>query len=227
MMPHEGQRVATAGAPLDNCRAAMIMVHGRGAAPENILELAPHFGRRDVAYIAPAASGGTWYPKGFMSPIADNEPGISSGIAVIDALVHDLLAHGLPSERLIVLGFSQGGCLASTYAVRHPRRFGGVIVYSGGLIGPPGTMWLTDPAGPTERHAGHGDPSALHATPVFLGCSDVDGHIPRTRVDESAGVFRALGADVTERIYPGMGHLVNEDEIAFTRDLLAKVVASH
>lgn len=198
-----------AGAPLERARAAMIMVHGRGAGPANILDLVPHLGHPGVAYLAPSASGSTWYPKSFMAPIEDNEPGISSGISVIHALIDEIGAAGIGAERTVLLGFSQGACLTSTAAQRRPARYGGLIVFSGGLIGPPGSAW---------REAGD-----FASTPVFFGCSDVDSHVPASRVRESAAVFERMGARVTTRIYPGMGHLVNEDELAFARDVLAEL----
>lgn len=207
--PHGGQPVVRAGVDLDRARAAVIMVHGRGAGPANILDLVPAIGHPDLAYLAPAASGGTWYPKSFMAPIAENEPGISSGVAVIHDLVGAITAAGIPTSRIVILGFSQGACLASTAAQRRPDAYGGVIAFSGGLIGPPGTVWS--------------EAGSFASTPVFLGCSDVDAHVPEARVRESAAVFQRMGASVTTRIYPGMGHLVNEEEAAFARDLLSRV----
>ena len=200
MRPHAGQRVVRTGAPLETARAAMIMVHGRNAAPENILELAPVLDRPEFAYLAPAAANGTWYPFSFMAPRDKNEPGISSGLFVIESLVSDLLAHGFDPQSIILLGFSQGACLASEFSIRHPRRYGGVMALSGGLIGPPATTWDDVTA-------------SLDGMPVFLGCSDVDSHIPAERVLESEAVFRRLGASVTRRLYPGMGHTVIPDEI--------------
>lgn len=205
--PHAGQPVLTRGLPLGEGHAVVIMVHGRGAGPENIIDLARAFDRPDVTYLAPGASGGTWYPSGFMSPIAQNEPGISSGISVIHSLIDDVVARGIPTERIVLLGFSQGACLASTSAQRRPAKYGGVIAYSGGLIGPPGTAWNED--------------GAFLDTPAFFGCSDRDAHIPEERVRTSAAVYERMGATVTTRIYPGMGHLVNGDEIEFAGDLLA------
>ena len=204
--PHAGQPVLTRGRPLGQGRAAMIMVHGRGAGPENILELAAPLFHPDFSYLAPAAEGGTWYPFSFMADTEKNEPGITSGLAAIDRLVDEVVGKGVPRSRIVLLGFSQGACLVSSYAVRHAARFGGVIVYSGGLIGPPGTAWSF--------------PGNFEGTPVFLGCSDVDAHVPAARVRESTEVFRRMGAEVTERIYPGMGHLVNQEELEFTRQLL-------
>jgi len=199
------------GVPLSEARAAVIMVHGRGAGPANILDLETHIGHAGVAYLAPAASGGTWYPKSFMAPTAENEPGISSGISVVHALIDEVVAAGVPVSRLMLLGFSQGACLASTAAHRRPDRYGGVVVFSGGLIGPPETAWP--------------EAGSFDATPVFFGCSDVDAHVPETRVRESAAVYERMGAAVTTRIYPGMGHLVNDDEAAFARDLLAHLAS--
>jgi predicted esterase len=124
-------------------------------------------------------------------------------------VVEQVVGKGIPTSRIMLLGFSQGACLASTYAVRHAARYGGVIGYSGGLIGPPGTAWEFD--------------GKFEGAPVFLGCSDVDAHVPAGRVRESAAVFRSMGAEVTERIYPGMGHLVNEDELKFTRELMTRL----
>jgi phospholipase/carboxylesterase len=204
--PHAGEPLASAGVPLGESSGVVIMVHGRNAGPSNILDLAPRLGRLDLTYLAPAAAGRTWYPLSFMAEKEKNEPGLSSGLWVLGKLVEDVVAQGVSLDRIILLGFSQGACLTAEFAVEHAARYGGVILYSGGLIGPPGTTWEY--------------PGAFEGTPVFLGCSDVDAHVPKTRVDESAAVFTRMGAAVTERIYPGMGHLVNDDEIAFTRGVL-------
>ena len=208
--PHQGGPVLTAGAPLDQAQAAMILIHGRGATAESILDLAGAVDRPGFAYLAPQAAGNTWYPNSFLAPIAGNEPGLSSGLAVIDSLLAHLAAAGMPAERTILLGFSQGACLMLEYLARHARRYGGVAGLSGGLIGPDGTP---------RDYAG-----SLAGTPVFLGCSDVDFHIPKERVAESAAVLRRLGGDVTVRLYPNMGHTVNADELAAVRVLMAGVI---
>lgn len=191
----------------------MILVHGRNAAPVNILSLLPRIDRPQFACLAPAAAGGAWYPNSFISPREQNEPGISSALFVLESLVTDLLARGLPSHKIVLLGFSQGACLSAEFAVRHPRMYGGVMVLSGGLIGAPGTTW-NDVTG------------SFDGTPVFLGCSDVDSHIPAGRVLESEAVFRRMGATVTRQLYPGMGHLVSDDEITVVQGVLDQVLAA-
>ncbi len=209
--PHQGQRVVTAGAPLGQAKGAVVMVHGRGASPESILTLAPPLDRPELAYLAPGAVGGAWYPNGFMSPIPSNEPGITSGMQAIADVLAQVQAAGIPPERTVLLGFSQGACLSLEYVARNARRYGGVATLSGGLIGPEGTP---------RDYAG-----SLDGTPVFLGCSDVDFHIPAARVEQSAQVIAQLGGDVTLRLYPGMGHTVNDDEIAHVQAILDGVLA--
>ena len=209
--PHQGERVAAAGAPLAEARGAVVMVHGRGASPESILALAQALDRPGIAYLAPAARGGTWYPNSFLAPIPSNEPGITSGMHAVADVLARVEGAGIPPERTVLLGFSQGACLALEFAARHARRYGGVAALSGGLIGPDGTPRDYD--------------GSMNGTPVFLGCSDVDHHIPKERVEESARVMRGLGATVTMRLYPGMGHLVNEDEIAHVQAILDGVLA--
>lgn len=210
MKPHGGQPVVTAGTPFEASRAAMIMVHGRNAGPQNILDLVPHFERPGLAFVAPAAANSTWYPYSFMAQREQNEPGLTSGLGVLAGLVDTLMARGIAKEHIVLLGFSQGACLTAEFAARNAGRFGGVIVLSGGLIGPPGTAW---------EYGGD-----LAGTPVFLGCSDVDAHVPKDRVEESAAVFARMGAEVTKRIYSGMGHLVNRDELSFVRSVLDGVL---
>jgi len=184
----------------------MIMVHGRGASAEDMLGLAAELRTADVAFLAPQAAGRTWYPSSFLAPIEDNEPWLTSALAVIARLVDSLAGKQIPPDRIALIGFSQGACLALEFSARHPRRYAAVAGLSGGLIGPPGTP---------RDYAG-----SLAGAPVFLGCSDIDAHIPLARVRESSEVFRRMGAAVDERIYPGMGHTVNADEIAAVRALL-------
>ncbi len=207
--PHRGQRVLAYGTPLEEAAAGMVLVHGRGASPEDIIGVAHALDRPDFAYLAPQAAGSTWYPYSFLFPLADNEPWLSSALAVVGRLLDQLEAGGIPPERQFLLGFSQGACLATEFAARNARRYGGVIGLSGGLIGPEGTP--------------RAYPGSLEGTPVFLGCSDVDPHIPKARVLETAQALEALGGEVTTRLYPGMGHLVNPDEIAFIQELMRQV----
>ena len=209
--PHRDQPLAHAGRPLADARGAVIMVHGRNAGPENILSLVPVLDRPDFAYLAPAAANRTWYPYSFMAERERNEPGLSSGLSVIERLVNDTVTRGIPKTRIVLLGFSQGACLTAEFAASHADRYGGIIIFSGGLIGAPGTTWPY--------------PGDFAGAPVFLGCSDIDSHIPRDRVAESRDVFSRMGASVTERIYPGMGHLVNDDEIEFARGVLDALAA--
>ena len=207
--PHLGDRVLAAGRPLGEATAAMILVHGRGATAEDILGLARELDRPDLAYVAPQATGFTWYPYSFMAPMERNEPGLSSGLALIGHLVARLEGEGISPERTVLLGFSQGACLTLEYAARNARRYGGLVALSGGLIGPPGTP---------RDYSGTFD-----GTPVFLGCSDRDPHIPLDRVQESTRVLSGMGAEATERIYPNMGHTVSEDELARVRALLSQL----
>jgi predicted esterase len=187
----------------------MIMIHGRGASASSILTLAAELRHPEFAYLAPDASGNTWYPYSFLSPLEMNEPGITSGLQAIADLLATVEAAGIPAERTILLGFSQGACLALEFVARNARRYGGVAGLSGGVIGPDGTP--RDYAGSLDR------------TPVFLGCSDIDAHIPKERVELTADVMRALDGDVTMKLYPGMGHTVNEDEIERVRGIMDRV----
>lgn len=204
--PHQGGAIVTGGAPLASARGALILTHGRGATAESILTLAPLLGADDLAWFAPQASGNTWYPFSFLSPIPQNEPGITSGLQALSDLVAHIENAGVPAERIALAGFSQGACLTLEFGARNARRYGALVGLSGGLIGPDGTP---------RDYAG-----SLAGTPVFLGCSDIDGHIPLARVHDSAAVLAQLGGVVDERIYPGMGHTVNDDEIDAVRALL-------
>jgi len=205
---HTRQPVLAVGKAPEQARAAAILLHGRGSSARDILSLASDIEHPDCAFIAPQASGYTWYPNRFIEPIAKNEPHLSSALKIIDEQIEKLNAAGIPHERIVLVGFSQGACLALEYGARRGTRLGGVAGLSGGLIG--------DVLDPTRYHP-------LVGTPTFLGCSDVDMHIPLARVDESAALLTTLGAAVTKRIYPRMGHTVNEDEIGFVRSLVSDV----
>jgi len=203
--------ILQAGAPLARARAAAILLHGRGAEPEDILSLADELGQDDIAYLAPQAPGQSWYPYSFLAPLEQNEPYLSLALATVGATLDHAATAGFTPERVALIGFSQGGCLALEYAARTAKRYGAVAGLSAGLIGPPGT--------PRD------DAGSFAGTPVFLGCSDVDSHIPLARVHETRNVLTRMGAAVTERIYPGMGHTVNADEIAHVSRLLAGIGA--
>jgi phospholipase/carboxylesterase len=198
--------VIRAGAPVGAARAAMILVHGRGASAEGMLSLADAFDAQDIAYVAPQARRGSWYPNSFMAPISQNEPYLRDALKTLSGVVGDLERQGVPSERIVLLGFSQGACLALEFAARNAHRYGGVVALSGGLIGPEDT---------SRDYAG-----SLAGTPVFLGCSDVDSHIPLSRVHESTKVLTELGGNVIEKIYPGMGHTIVQDEVDHVKKIL-------
>lgn len=204
--PHQDQPLVTAGTPLDEASVAVVLVHGRGATARSIVEMAEPFHRPGVAYLAPQASNNTWYPNPFTAPVESNEPGRSSGLQAIADAVETATDGGIPVERVMLLGFSQGACLGSEFVARNSTRYGGLAVLSGGLIGE-----TIDPA----DYAGD-----LEGTPVFFGCSDVDPHIPEGRVQVSAEVFKRLNADVTKRLYPGMGHTINQDEVDHVSELV-------
>lgn len=208
--PHQGQPLLMAGEPLDRAIAAMVMVHGRGATAEDILALTAELKQHGFAYLAPQAAQNSWYPNSFLAPIASNEPGLSSGLAVIASILAQLAEAGIPVERTILLGFSQGACLSLEFAARNAQRYGGLAGLSGGLIGPDGTP---------RNYAG-----SLEGTPVFLGCSDVDPHVPKERVEHSAEVLQRLGGNVTKRLYPRMGHTINRDEIRFVHGMMAALI---
>jgi phospholipase/carboxylesterase len=206
---HGGMPVLMAGVPPEQAKVAMIAVHGRGASAEDILSLAAALDQPDFLYLAPQAANYTWYPHSFLEPMARNEPGLSSGLAVLSSLLAQLANAGIGPERTMFLGFSQGTCLMLEFLARHARRYGGVIGLSGGLIGPDDTP---------RDYVG-----SFEGTPVFLGCSDRDFHIPKERVELSAEVFQRMGGDVTARLYPRMGHTVNQDELQFATTMMEGV----
>jgi predicted esterase len=207
--PHRGQRVVIKGTPLGRSEAVAVMMHGRNHSPEIILELADRINLPSFTYLAPAAANNTWYPSRFMDQLDNNEPYLSSALEAYDQLVADLLSKGIAREKIVLIGFSQGACLTAEYAMRHSARYGGVIILTGGLIGPPGIRWDYE--------------GSFDGTPVFLGSSDIDEWVPLERVQQSTAIFRRMGADVTERIYSGMDHLVNDDEIAFARTIMERI----
>ncbi len=210
--PLAGHPVRHAGPPITEARIVAIMLHGRGASAEDILGLAGEFSAPDVAYLAPQAADRTWYPYSFLAPMPQNEPGLGSALAMIERLVETLQQQQIPANRIALMGFSQGACLTLEFAARHAQRYAVIAGFSGGIIGPPGT--------PRDYAGTFGD------TPVFLGCSDVDPHIPVERVHESAELFARMGARVDKRIYPGMAHTIIADEIEAVDALLMSAISN-
>ncbi len=211
--PHQGQPLLQRGKPLAEAKAAMFLIHGRGATAQSILELATVLPHPEMAYVAPQAQGNTWYPQSFMAPMPQNEPWLSSALQTVADTVAKVEEAGIPADKLIIAGFSQGACLASEFVARNARRYGGLLLFSGGLIGPPGT--------PREYDG------SLDGTPVFIGCSDVDFHIPVERVEETAVTLTNLGATVNKKIYPNMGHTIIQDEIDEAQKIVTSLLVSN
>jgi len=209
--PHDGQPVRISGESLLRAQAAMLMVHGRGARAEDILSLTAHFAQPGFVYLAPQAAEYSWYPNRFIAPIQTNEPWFSSALAFLDQVLSQIKAAGVPPERTILMGFSQGACLAVEFAARNARRYGGLVGLSGALIGPDDMR---------RDYSG-----SLAGTPVFLGCSDVDFHIPKVRVQHAAQVLQTLGGHVTVRLYPNMEHTINQDELDFVSSMMHGLVS--
>jgi predicted esterase len=209
--PHRGQLVLQAGAPLEEAAGAVILVHGRGANAADILGLAQAIDRPDLTYLAPDAAGHAWYPHPFTAPRSINQPWLNSALGLLGRMIAELGDGGIPTERVVLLGFSQGACLSLEYAARNTRRYGGVVALSGGLIGD--AITRADYAG------------SLAGTPAFLGCSDMDPFIPVARVQESSAIMRQLECEVTERIYRGAGHTVVSDEIEAVQRLLDRMLS--
>ncbi|WP_436346580.1 alpha/beta hydrolase [Natronorubrum sp. FCH18a] len=210
--PHQDQPLVTGGTDLADAEAALVLTHGRGATARSIVQMGNELHRDGVALLAPQAARNTWYPNSFLAPVEQNEPGRTSGLRAIADAIERANEAGIPTERVVLVGFSQGACLASEFVARNPRRYGGLAALSGGLIGE-----SVDP----DDYAAAG---TLEGTPAFLGCSDVDPHIPEERVHETANVLEAMNADVTKRLYEGMGHGVNEDELEFVSGMVADLI---
>lgn len=210
--PHSNGPLLSRGPAPEQADAVIVMIHGRGASAGSILSLHAHLAMPTVAAVAPQAAGQTWYPHSFLAPLDANQPYLDSALKRIETVVIDLISRGVPGEKIALLGFSQGACLTTEYAARHPRKYGAIIAFTGGLIGPPGTA---------RAYAG-----SLAGTPVFLGSSDPDPHVPFDRVQETATVFAGMGATVDLRRYPGMPHTISEEELAAARQLVRAIVES-
>ncbi len=208
--PHQGQPVYSAGKALSEAKGAMVLLHGRGASAPSILELGQALYDPDLAYLAPQAARSTWYPYSFLAPLRQNEPSLSSALQAIADVIATIEAAGIPPEKIILGGFSQGACLTSEFAAQNPKRYGGLLIFSGGVIGPLGM----------PRHY----TGSLEGTPVFIGCSDVDFHIPVERVHESAQLLSQLGANVTKKIYPKMAHTIIQDELHHALELVKRAI---
>jgi predicted esterase len=207
MNHHSAQPVLTAGAPITDCHAAAILIHGRGRTPDEMIALVDQFAMPGVAYVAPTAAGQIWYPQSFLAPLEQNEPFLSDALAVYAEQVAALQAAGVPIQNIVLIGFSQGACLTAEFAFRNPAPYGGIILFTGGLIGPQGTTWTSD--------------GTFAGAPVFIGGADADPFVPAWRMRETAAVFRSLDAAVVEHIYPSSDHLITPTEIETARAILA------
>lgn len=209
--PHADSPLRSIGPAPEEADATLVLVHGRGGTAEDILSLYDEFGLPNLAGLAPQAAGSTWYPHSFLAPLESNQPYLDSGLKRLENIVAELIVRGMPGDRIALLGFSQGACLTLEFVARHPRRYGAVMGLTGGLIGPPGTP--------------RAYPGSLAGTPVFLGTSDPDPHVPFARVRETESVLRDMGAEVELRRYPGMPHTIHRDEIDACRSLLETVAS--
>jgi len=209
--PHRNQPVLASGQSLDSAKVAVILVHGRGASATDILSLSEELDHPELAYLAPEAAGNTWYPYSFLAPIETNQPWLNSALSFLGKVVGRVVAAGIPRHKVALVGFSQGACLATEFVARNATRYGALIAFTGGLIGPPGTSFNY--------------PGDVSGTPCFFGSSDPDPHVPWERVKESASVFSALGGVVMLRRYPGLPHTINSDEIEEAKQLLSRLVA--
>jgi phospholipase/carboxylesterase len=210
--PHKEGSVHHFGAALEEAAGAVILLHGRGGSAEDILSLAEAMYNPRLAYLAPQAAGSTWYPNSFLAPRESNEPWLSSALRKVESVLDLAIAAGIPRERVVIGGFSQGACLSTEFVATHPARYAGVIALTGGLIGPLGS---------DVSHAGD-----LEGMPAFFGSGDPDPHVPWSRVQESADVLTAMGAKVTVRRYPGRPHTVSQEELEFGRRLLQDAFAA-
>ena len=202
------------GAPLATARAVVILVHGRGQSPDEMdRQIVRRLDLPGVAYVAPAAADQSWYPAGFMAPIEQNQPRLDFALARLAALSDDLAARGTPLRAQVIVGFSQGACLALEYVYRRRQGVAALCAFTGGLIGPPGTAWDADGA-------------AFDGMPVLLGGANEDPWVPAARMLETAAVFQRLGARVYAPIYPSSAHEINDDQIACAREILTRILES-
>lgn len=204
--PHLDQPVSQIGPALNDAEAAVIAMHGRGRDPQDVLEVGRRIGLDTLVWLAPAASDNIWYPQGFMSPLEENEPFLSWTLERIDTLKEEVMGHGIAPDKIVLLGFSQGACAAAEYAVRNARRYGAVIIFTGGLIGPTGTRW------------DYGGDFA--GTPAYVSGSMEDDWVPHERMHETGDMLQGKGAEVTEYFYHGRDHVVSDEEVAVARAIM-------
>ena len=202
------KKIVAAGKNIKEAEKVLIMIHGRGGSAEDILSLAGHLQVKDFALLAPQATGNTWYPYSFMVPPVQNEPWLSSALAVLKEVVNDVIAQGVPAEKIYFLGFSQGACLTLEFVTRNAIKYGGVAAFTGGLIGDK-----------IYRENYKGD---FNGTPVFIGSSNPDPHVPVERVYATTNILKSMNAAVTEKIYSNMGHTISQDEIELANKLVFK-----
>jgi predicted esterase len=207
--PHAAGAVLHRGAALDEAAGAVILLHGRGGSARDILSLAPLLGERKLAFLAPEAAGSTWYPESFLAPRESNQPRLDSALRKIESVIASVVAAGIPRERIVLGGFSQGACLTSEYAARHPGRYAGLLAFTGGLIGPLGSDLEADLP-----------PGDFAGTPVLLASGDPDPHVPWQRVEETARILTARNARVDLRHYPGRPHIVSQAEVALAHGII-------
>jgi len=202
------ENIQTAGVSLQEADKALIMIHGRGGSANDILSLARHLNVQDYALVAPQATNNSWYPQSFLAPLEQNDPYLSSALALISKTVDAIEAQGIAKENIYFMGFSQGACLALDFTTRNAAKYGGVAAFTGGLIG--------DAVYP-EHYNGN-----FNGTPVFIGTSNPDFHVPVQRVHDTTALMQSMGANVTEKVYRDMGHTISQDEIDLANQLIFK-----
>lgn len=200
--------IHTSGKEISEAKKALILIHGRGGNAQDILNLAGHLNVQDFALFAPQATGNTWYPNSFLAEPEKNEPQLSSAIKILENLLKEINSEGISSENIFILGFSQGACLTLEFAARNAEKFGGIVAFTGGLIGD--TIYK-------ERYTGN-----FSNTPVFIGTGDPDPHVPVKRVQESAKLFEEKNAAVTVKIYNNRPHTISQEEIDLANQLIFK-----
>jgi phospholipase/carboxylesterase len=205
MYTHQ-KNIITAGTPLANAKGALVMLHGRGGTATNIISLADEFGLQDLSIVAPQATNNSWYPYSFMAPVSENQPALDSALTLIDNAVEDIKAAGIIKENIYFAGFSQGACLALEYVARNAKRYGGVVAFTGGLIG--------EVLNTANYNQGFGQ------TPILISTGDPDPHVPLSRVEESAGILNGLGANVIVKVFKGRPHTIIQQEIELAKELI-------